>query len=76
MEDVQHAVAHEPVRAGRFELRIGPVAVERAVQLARQFADDLEDGRVGLERDRCDIAAALGDLLHGVAPYLYIVKIR
>ena len=76
---MQHAVADEPVCAGRVELRIGAVAIERAVQLARQFADDLEEGRVGLERNRRDIVAALGDgvLLHGVSlPYLYIVKMR
>ena len=38
MEGVQHAVADEPVRAGRVELRIRAVAVERAAQLTRQFA--------------------------------------
>ncbi|MGY4503508.1 hypothetical protein ACVWYH_007465 [Bradyrhizobium sp. GM24.11] len=43
------------------------VAVERTVELARQFADDLEERRIRLERNRRDIVAALGDgiLLHG-----------
>src|SRR5260370_314590 len=35
MEGVQHAVADEPVRARRVELRIGAIAVERALELAR-----------------------------------------
>lgn len=67
MKGVQHAVADEPMCAGRVELRIGAVAVERAVELARQFADDLEERRIRLERNRRDIVAALGDgiLLHG-----------
>jgi len=42
MEGVQHAVADEPVRARGVELRIGAVAIERAVELAWQFADDFE----------------------------------
>ena len=55
MEGVQHAVADEPVRAGRVELRIGAVAIERAVELARQFADDLQKRRVAFHRDRRQI---------------------
>ena len=54
-EGVQHAVADEPVRAGRFELRIGTVAVERAVELARQFADDLQKRRIAFHRNRPQI---------------------
>src|SRR6266403_3222899 len=46
MEGVQHAVADEPVRARRLELRLGTVAVKRAVEFARQFAHDLEMWRV------------------------------
>ncbi len=38
MKRVQHAVADEPVRAGRLELRVGTIAIERAVELARQLA--------------------------------------
>jgi hypothetical protein len=69
VEGVQHAVADEPVRAGRFELWVGAVAIERAVQFPRQFADDLEERRIGLERDRRDIVAALGGgvVLHGIS---------
>ena len=55
MEGVQHAVADEPMRARRFELRIGTVAVERAVQFARQFAFDLEMRRVAFHRNRRSI---------------------
>lgn len=76
---MQHAVADEPVRAGRVELRIGAVAIERAVQLARQFTDDFQEGRVGLEGNWTEVVAAFGNgvLLHGVSlPYLYIVKIK
>lgn len=79
VKGVQHAVADEPVRAGRVELRIGAVAIERAVQFARQFTDDFQEGRVGLERNRTEVVAAFGNgvLLHGVSlPYLYIVKIK
>src|SRR3954451_16047064 len=42
MKGVQHAVADEPVRAGRLELRVGAVAIKRAVEFARQLALDLE----------------------------------
>src|SRR6202043_1179810 len=45
MKGVQHAVADEPVRARRVELRIGAVMQERTVSLARQFADTLEKRR-------------------------------
>ena len=44
MKGVQHAVADEPVRAGRLELRVGAVAIKRAVEFARQLALDLEEG--------------------------------
>lgn len=66
---MQHAVADEPVRAGRVELRIGAVAIERAVQVARQLTDDFQEGRVGLERDWTEVVAAFGNgvLLHGVS---------
>ena len=52
MEGMQHAVADEPVRAGRVELRIGAVAIERAVEFARQLAHDLQKRRVGFKRNR------------------------
>ena len=55
MEGVQHAVADEPVRARRIELRVGAVAIERAVELARQFAGHLEKRRVAFHRDRRQI---------------------
>ena len=55
MEGVQHAVADEPVRAGRLELRVGAVAIERAVELARQFARDFQERRVAFHRDRRQI---------------------
>jgi hypothetical protein len=74
VKGVQHTVADEPVRVGHIELRIGAVAIERAVQLARQFADDFEERRVGLERDRRAICRGLGEglLLHGyVLPSLH-----
>src|SRR6185369_5585697 len=66
MEGVQHAVADEPVRAGRFELRIGAVAVKRAVEFARQLALDFEKRRVAFERDRCEVGSVRsgGLLLH------------
>ena len=55
MEGVQHAVADEPVGARRLELRVGTVAVERAVEFARQFAGDLQMRRVAFHRDRRQI---------------------
>ena len=55
MKGVQHAVADEPVRAGRVELRIGTVAVERAVELARQLARYFQEGGVAFHRDRAAI---------------------
>ena len=80
MEGVQHAVADEPVRAGRLELRIGAVAIERAVEFARQLAHDLQKRRVAFHRNRRQIGAGPpGSSLAAasVAPsiYLYIVKI-
>ncbi len=63
MEGVQHAVADEPVRAGRLELRVGAIAIERAMQLARQFALDLEERRIGLHRYRREIAAFGADVV-------------
>jgi hypothetical protein len=57
MEGVQHAVAEKPVRAGRIELRIGTVAIERAVEFTRQLADDFQMRRVAFHRDRRQIAS-------------------
>ncbi len=60
MKRMQHPVADEPVRAG-VELWVGPVAIQRAVQLPRQRADDLQERRVALHRDRRQIVQrALG----------------
>src|SRR5712671_5128195 len=73
MEGVQHAVADEPVRPRRLELRIGTVAIERAVELARQFAHDLEMWRVALKRDRRQIGLRRPGyhfLLHRSLPWL------
>jgi len=39
----------EPVRARRLELRIGAVAIERAVEFARQFTSHLEMRRVAFK---------------------------
>ena len=55
MEGVQHAVADEPVRAGRIELRIGAVAIERAVEFARQLAGHFQERGIAFERDRCEV---------------------
>ena len=51
MEGVQHAVADEPVRARRLELRVRAIAIERAVELAWQFPFDPEERRIGFHRD-------------------------
>ena len=75
MEGVQHAVADEPVRAGGFELRVGAVAIERAVEFARQFAGHLEMRRVAFHRDRRQIGSGrLGLHLveHLTFPLVYI----
>ena len=56
VKGVQHAVADEPVRAGHVELRVGAVAIQRAVELARQFAGDFQNRRVTLHRDRPAVA--------------------
>jgi hypothetical protein len=46
---VHHAVAVEPmVAAERLEVRVGPDAVEGAVEIARQLAFDFEIERVAL----------------------------
>src|SRR5580700_10052448 len=78
VERMQHAVADEPVRARRLELRIGPVAIERAVEFARQFADDFQKRRVAFHRNRRQIGSLrVGRhlLRHRLLPrYLYIVK--
>jgi hypothetical protein len=37
MEGVQHAVTDEPVRTGHLELRVGAIAIERAVELTQQL---------------------------------------
>src|SRR3954463_14174150 len=55
MEGVQHAVADEPVCARGVELRVGAIAIERTVELARQFAGHLEMRRVAFHRDRGQI---------------------
>ncbi len=75
MEGVQHAVAHEPVCARRVELRVGAVAIERAVELARQLAGHLEMRRVAFHRDRRQIGSGrLGLHLveHLTFPLVYI----
>ncbi|GEC43889.1 hypothetical protein BJA01nite_15310 [Bradyrhizobium japonicum] len=66
---MQHAVADEPVRTGRIELRIGTVAIEHAIQIARQFPDDFEEWRIGFEWNRTEVMAAFGNcvMLHGVS---------
>src|SRR5579871_6147866 len=81
MKGVQHAVADEPVRARRIELRVGPVAVKPAIEFARQFARYFQVRRIGLERNRRDVGSlrsARHVLLHrgGLLIYLYIVKIE
>ena len=82
LDAVHHAVADEPVRAGGFELRVGAVAIERAVELARQFAGHFQERRIAFHRDRRQIGPldmGTGFLLHGVssfAAYLYIVKMK
>jgi hypothetical protein len=71
MEGVQHAVADEPVRARRLELRVGAVAIKRAIEFARQFPDDLEKRRVAFHRNRRQIGPGrLGHhlLLHRLLP--------
>src|SRR6266481_5086076 len=78
-EGVQHAVADEPVRARRLELRVGAVAIERAVELARQLAGHLQKRRVALKRDRRQIGPRrigchLVKHLSSLRLYLYIVK--
>ena len=55
VEGVQHAVADEPVRARRLELWVGAVAIERAVEPARQLAGYFEVRRVAFHRDRRQI---------------------
>jgi hypothetical protein len=57
MEGVQHAVADEPVRAGRVELGVGAVAIERAVEFARQFAGRFQERRITFHRDRRQIGS-------------------
>src|SRR6185437_12152372 len=72
MERMQHAVADKPMRVRRVELRVRTVAVEGAVQFARQFAGHFEERRIAFERDRRDVAArrtACGWLLHGASFY-------
>src|ERR1700676_455913 len=55
LEGVQRAVADEPVRARRLELRIGAVAIKRAVEFAGQFAHDLQKRCVAFHRYRRQI---------------------
>jgi hypothetical protein len=79
MEGVQHAVADEPVGARRVELRIGSIAIERAVELARQLALDSEVRRVafkgiGARLLRLSFMVSACGIDSSIA-YLYIVKI-
>ena len=61
VEGVDHAVAAEPVvRPARRELRVGAVAVERAQELLRHLAGDLQVSRIGLGVHRAVIAAQEG----------------
>ena len=55
MERVQHAVADEPVRAGRVELGVGTVTIERAVELARQVAGHFQKWCVAFEGNWCAV---------------------
>ena len=56
-EGVDHAVAVEPmVAAERLEVRVGPDAIERAVELARELAFDFEIEGVALFAPRCVVA--------------------
>src|ERR1700746_1771583 len=43
MKGVQHTVADKPVGGRRLELRVRAVPVQRAVELARQFAGHLQE---------------------------------
>src|SRR5882724_5746123 len=79
MEGVQHAVPDKPMRAGRVELRIGAVAIERAVELARQRPGHLQGRRVAFEGDRREIAprgSCRRLLLHGTLPYPYLYTVK
>src|ERR1700692_919883 len=78
MEGVEHAVADEPVRSGRVELRVGAVAIERAVELARQFASDFQKGRVAFHRNRRLIGNGWAGgclLLHRGLPGVYLFSV-
>ena len=65
VKGVQHAVADEPVRARGFELRIGAVAIERAVEFARQLALNFEERRVAFHRNRRQIGDGIVDRFVG-----------
>ncbi len=67
-EGVDHAVAAEPVvlRAGRHELRVGAVAIQRARERARQLADDRQ--RIGVRLGPDGRVIALHDVRHGTSP--------
>ncbi len=61
VEGVDHAVAAEPVVGpARRELRVGPVAIERAAELLRHLAGDVEMARIGLGVHRGVVAAQEG----------------
>src|SRR6185437_3535340 len=67
-KSMDHAVADEPVMVGvaRRELRIRPIAVERAAQLFRHVAPHHDVVGLRLERDRREISVeprAVGKLL-------------
>src|ERR1700729_257434 len=68
-EGVQHAVPDEPMRAGRFELRVWPVAVETAVELAGQFAAHGQRIGVAFHRNRPEVSGkfAIVGLRHEIA---------
>jgi hypothetical protein len=71
MEGVQHAVTDEPVCARCVELRVGAVAIQRAVELARQLSHHLQKRRVAFKRNRRPIGRGrVGRclLLHQPAP--------
>src|ERR1700736_6777876 len=76
---LQHAVADEPVRARRLELRIGAVAIKRAVEFAGQFAHDLQKRCVAFHRYRRQIGPGRAGrrlLLHRALPWLYLYTVK
>jgi hypothetical protein len=74
MKGVQHAVADEPVRARHLELRIGAVAIERAIEVARQLALNFQEWRIALKRNRCPVGprrVGRHSLLHGRSLHIF-----